>query len=270
MQLKDRVVILTGATQGIGLATAHALAGAGCKVTLVARSADQLQALAAELGTAGGQAIALPADIADTAYAAPLIQKTVETFGRLDILINNAGLGVRDRIVDLDEAAARRVMDVNYFGPLALIQAAIPQLKLNPDGGLILNVSSVVGRRSMPGIAAYCASKAALERLADSLRIEGKADKIRVSTVHPGATITQFNRSSLGSSQIGRDRRRGVTPERVARTIVQAIQAEPRDAFVTLGDRFFVAISTLWPTLADQVLAIYDARTFQQVKSHDS
>lgn len=263
MQLQKRVVLLTGATQGIGLATAQALAAAGCQLALVARSAEPLQALVTSLSAAGGQAIALPADVADTSQAAALVEKTVTAFGQLDILVNNAGIGVRDRVSDLAESDARRVMEVNYFGPLALIQAAIPALKANPDGGLILNVSSVVGRRSMPGIAAYCASKSALEGLADSLRVELKRDKIRVCTVHPGATVTQFNVRSLGQNQVGRDRRRGVPPERVAQTIRHAIQNEPRDAFVTLGDRLFVGVSALFPKLVDKLLTIYDARTFR-------
>src|SRR5690606_4612275 len=129
-----------------------------------------------------------------------LAEKTVAAFGRLDVVINNAAIGVRDDILDLDEAAARQVMEVNYFGPLALIQAAVPHLRRNPDGGLILNVSSIVGRRAMPGIGGYCASKAALEKMADSLRLEVSGSNIRVSTVYPGVTQTDFNVNSLGDS----------------------------------------------------------------------
>jgi short-subunit dehydrogenase len=248
------VVILTGATQGIGRATAYALADAGCKLALAARSVEPLQALADELTAAGHQAVAIPTDMGDTAQAAVLAEKAVEAFGRIDVVINNAGLGVRDWVADLSEAEARRVMDVNYFGPVALIQAAIPYLKANVDGGLIINVSSIVGRRAMPGIAGYCASKGALGKMADSLRVELHADNIRVSTVYPGVTVTRFNDNSLGSSQQGRGRVTGVPPERVARVMLKTIRHERRDVFITLYDRTFVTASMIWPWLMDKLL----------------
>jgi short-subunit dehydrogenase len=255
MTPRDRVVILTGASQGIGRATAYVLAEAGCRLALAARRVEPLQTLVDELTTAGHQAVAIPVDMGDTAQAATLAQKSVEAFGQIDVVINNAGVGVRDRVLDLDEAEARRAMAVNYFGPVALIQAAIPHLKTNPEGGLIINISSIVGRRAMPGIAGYCASKAALEKMAESLRLELKVDNIRVSTVYPGVTATKFNDNSLGSSQAGRGRIGGVPPERVAQAILKTIRHEQRDVFVTLFDRTFVTASMLWPWLMDKLLA---------------
>lgn len=253
----NRVVILTGATQGIGRATAYTLAQAGCKLALAARSAEPLQALAAELRQAGHAAAAFPTDMGDPAQAADLAGKTAAAFGKIDVVINNAAVGVRDQVLDLQEAEARRVMEVNYFGPLALIQATLLYLKANPEGGLIINVSSIVGRRAMPGIAGYCASKAALEKLAESLRLEVRADNIRVSTVYPGVTVTRFNDNSLGGSQEGRGRVKGVPPERVAQAILKTIRREPRDVFITLFDRAFVTASALWPGLMDRLLSGY-------------
>jgi short-subunit dehydrogenase len=255
MTPKNRVVILTGATQGIGRATAYTLAQAGCRLALTARNGEVLRTLAEELGQAGYAAVALPADMGNIAQVMALAQKTVDAFGKIDIVINNAAVGVRDRLLDLSEAEARRVMDVNYFGPVALIQAAVPHLKANPEGGLIINVSSIVGRRAMPGIAGYCASKAALEKMAESLRVELVADNIRVSTIYPGVTATGFNDNSLGTSSHGRGRREGVPPERVARAILNTIRSEQRDVFVTLFDRTFVIVSTLWPWLMDKILS---------------
>ena len=153
MKPHNRVVILTGATQGIGRTTSHILAQAGCKLSLAARSTETLHTLANELTLAGYQAVAIPTNMGETVQATQLAQKTIDTFGKIDIVINNAAIGVRDSVLDLDEAEARRVMDVNYFGPMALIQAAIPHLKANPGGGLIINISSIVGRRAMPR---YC------------------------------------------------------------------------------------------------------------------
>jgi short-subunit dehydrogenase len=257
MTPENRVVILTGATQGIGRATAYALAQAGCKLALAARTAPALQALAAELNQAGYSAIPCPADMGDPAQAAKLAQQTVEAFGKLDVVINNAALGLRDNVTQLQEADARRVMEVNYFGPLALIQAAIPHLKANPDGGLIINVSSIVGQRAMPGIAGYCASKAALEKMAESLRLELKRENIRVSTVYPGVTATRFNANSLGGGQGGRGRVSGIAPERVARAILNTIHTERRDVYITLFDWLFVTVNAAWPGLMDGLLSRY-------------
>ena len=256
MNPKNRVVILTGATQGIGRATAYILAEAGCKLALAARNPQSLQNLAAQLNNAGHQVVALPTDMGDTAQAAALAPKTAEAFGKIDVVINNAALGVRDRLLDLQEDEARRVMDVNYFGPVALIQATVPYLKANPEGGLIINISSIVGRRAMPGIAGYCASKAALEKMAESLRLELAADNIRVSMIYPGVTATNFNDNSL-SSQEGRGRLGGAPPERVARAILTTIRREQRDVFITWFDRIFVTVSTIWPWFMDKMLNRY-------------
>ncbi|MEM7344903.1 MAG: SDR family NAD(P)-dependent oxidoreductase [Chloroflexota bacterium] len=253
----NRVVILTGATEGIGRATAFILAEAGCRLALAARRADVLETLAQTLRDKGHSAIAIPTDMGDIDQAVALVHKTVAQFGTVDIIINNAALGVRDAVIDLDEQESRQVMDVNYFGPIALIQAAIPILKSNKTGGLIINITSIVGRRAMPGIAGYCASKAALEKMADSLRLELRPDNIRISTVYPGVTVTRFNDNSLGGSQDGRGRVEGVAPERVGHAILKTIKTERRDVFITLFDWTFVNASAAWPWLMDQLLGRY-------------
>lgn len=257
MTPQNRVVILTGASQGIGRVTAFTLAQAGCRLALAARRAEPLHALVAELGQAGHTAIALPTDMGDTAQAAALAPKTIEAFGQLDVVINNAALGVRDEVLNLREDEARRVMEVNYFGPVALIQAALPYLKTNAEGGLIINVSSIVGQRAMPGLAGYCASKAALEKMSESLRLELKRANVRVSMVYPGVTATRFNANSLGAGMEGRGRMAGVPPERVAQAILHTIRHERRDVYITPFDWAFVTVSTLWPGLMDWLLSRY-------------
>src|SRR5512136_3077210 len=118
MNPQNRVVILTGATEGIGRATAYVLAEAGCKLALAARRPESLHTLAAELTAAGRQAVAIPTDMGDMAQAAALASKTVEAFGRIDVVINNAGIGLRDWFMDMAADESRRMMDVNYFGPI--------------------------------------------------------------------------------------------------------------------------------------------------------
>lgn len=261
MNLHNRVVILTGATQGIGRATAQLLAQQGCKLALAARSVDALTDLVAELQQSGGQAAAIPTDMGDPAQAAALVRKTIEAFIKIDVVINNAAVGVSGKIEDLVEAEARRAMDVNYFGPVTLIQAAIPYLKANPDGGLIINISSIVSRRAVPGIGGYCASKGALDNMTESLRTELAGDNIRVSTVYPGVTATGFTQNSLGTNPTRRRHgMKGVPPERVARAISKTIRRERRDVFVTLFDRLFVAVSAVWPGLIDKMLSSYMSR----------
>jgi short-subunit dehydrogenase len=257
MNPADKVVILTGATEGIGLATAHLLARTGCKLALAARTNHRLLSLAAELEAMGYTAIAIPTDMGDTRQAATLARIVADAYGTIDIVINNAAIGVRDEVLFLSDTEARRVMDVNYFGPVALIQGALPYLKTNHGGGLVINISSIVGRRAMPGIAGYCASKAALEKMAESLRIEVAPDNVRVSTVYPGVTATRFNENSLGSSAAGRGRLSGVMSEKVAAVILKTIRREPRDAFITLFDRTFVTTSMLFPALMDWMLRRY-------------
>jgi short-subunit dehydrogenase len=254
------VALITGASRGIGAAAARALAEAGCRLALVARSGDVLAALAEEIRGRGGQALALPGDVADPVTAESAVRQTLEAFGELDILVNNAGIGLHQSPLTAPWPHVERLMAVNWYGPLAFMRAAVPPMRA-AGGGLIVNVSSIIGRRAVPRSGIYCASKAALERLGDSLRLELAADNIRVVTLYPGVTDTGFNQNALGA---GRGLRpggmRGASPERVARAIVRAVHGEPRDAYATLFDRAFVTFSTLLPGVADVILHRYFAR----------
>ena len=254
------MALITGASRGIGAAAAGALAKAGCRLALVARSSDALAELAAAIRSRGGQALALPGDVADPATAEAAVRQTLEAFGRLDILLNNAGVGLHQSPLTASWTHVERLMAVNWFGPLAFIRAAVPAMR-QAGGGLIINVSSIIGPRAVPRSGIYCASKAALERLGDSLRLELADDNIRVVTVYPGVTDTRFNQHALGTGTgLRPGGMRGASPERVARAIVRAVRSEPRDAYATLFDRAFVSCSMLWPGMADAVLRWYFAR----------
>lgn len=254
MNLSNAVVILTGASRGIGRSTAVELVKQGARVTLVARTEASLRQLAAELDS--DNVLPIPADVSQPQACAEIVGQTLDRFGRVDLLINNAGIGVYGPGATVAPADVRQVMQVNFFGPLLMMQACIPQMKAQ-GGGLIINVSSIIGRRSTPYSGGYCASKAALEHLVESMRVELAADNIRFSTLYPGVTQTDFVPNSLGGPTQRRGRVTGVSARRVAVKMIRVAQNEPRDAYVTLVDWAYVAGSRLLPGVVDWVFARY-------------
>lgn len=256
--LKDKVAIVTGASSGIGEATARALTLRGAAVVAVARNEERLRVLEEEVRISGGQILAVKADVVDRDSVEGMIGRTVEEFGAPDILVNNAGLGLSGRVEELRAEDLRDVMEVNLIGPLNCIQAALPHMK---SGGRIINVSSVVGKRAIPKVGGYCASKFALNALSDSLRVEVAGLGIAVASVYPGTTSTAFRDNSRRT----RDEKRGwrppgVTPDRVAEKIVRAAEKGGRDVYVRFSDRLFVAGAALFPGLTDRVIRLLLAR----------
>lgn len=235
MEIRDQVVLITGASAGIGLATVRRFATAGAKLALVARSADALNHLAEELQSQGSDAIALPVDVSDPKQVRRVIKETVRHFGRLDVLINNVGQAAIGTIADLNPDDFRKIVDVNVFGPLAAMQAVIPFMR-EQDGGLIINVSSVVSKMNIAGLAAYAATKAALNMLSDTARGELASEHIRVITVYPRSTATDFGKNALGN-QSARQQRQGSpisadSPELVAEKILDAALHEPDEQYM--------------------------------------
>jgi len=236
MDIREKVVLITGASAGIGLATAHCFATASAKLALVARSADALTHLAEELQLQGGDAIALPADVSDPKQVRRVIEETVRHFGRLDVVINNAGQAAAGTIADLNPDDFRKILDLNVFGPLAAMQAVIPIMR-EQGGGLIINVSSMVSKMHIPGLAAYAATKAALNMLSDTARVELTSEHIRVITVYPRLTATDFGKNSLGNQRVRQQQRQGSpiptdTPELVAEKILVAALHEPDEQYM--------------------------------------
>ncbi len=253
--MSKKTVLLTGAGRGIGRAAAIQFVEAGYRVALLARSAETLRALAADLGP--HNACALPADVSRRQDCFEAVQQARAYFGQIDILVNNAGVGLYGPGHTAPPEAVQQVMAVNFFGPLYLMQAVVPVMQAH-GGGLIINVSSIIGRRSTPLAGTYCAAKAALEHLVEAMRVELAAENIRFSTLYPGVTRTDFTQHVIGRPQPKRQGRvRGVSAERVAARLVTMAQKEPRDAYVTLFDRLFVAGSHLVPGLVDWVFGKY-------------
>jgi short-subunit dehydrogenase len=250
--LKGKVAIVTGASSGIGEAAARELASRGAAVVLAARAAEKLEALEREISASGGQALAVKTDVSERGSVEALAGKTVEAFGSLDILVNNAGLGLSGRVAQLRAEDLRHVFEVNAIGPLNCIQAALPHMG---RGGRIINVSSVIGKRSIPKVGGYCATKFALNALSDALRVEIADRDITVTSVYPGTTRTAFRENSRRTRDEKRGwRPKGVTPERVAKRIADAAEKGPREVYVTLPDRLYIMVTTLLPGLTDRAL----------------
>ena len=250
--LKGKVAVVTGASSGIGEATARELASRGASVVLASRAVEKLEALRREISASGGLALAVETDVSDRDSVEAMIGRAVTKFGSLDVLVNNAGLGLSGKVPEVRAEDVRHVFEINVMGPLNCMQSALPRMG---RGGRIINVSSVIGKRAIPKVGAYCASKSALNALSDALRVEVAARGITVTSVYPGTTRTAFRENSRRTKDEKRGwRPKGVTPERVAKRIADAAEKGPRDVYVTLPDRLFVAGVTLFPRLADRVL----------------
>lgn len=189
--LKDRIALVTGASSGIGAATARALARAGARVALAARRRERLDALAAEIADGGGEALVLEADLAREEEARRCVADTERAFGRLDILVNNAGVMYLEPIEEADLARWRRMFELNVLGLIAATQVALPGMRARRDGHIV-NVSSTAGRVANPNAGGYAATKFGVVAFSESLRREVHKDNIRVSVIEPGAVATEL------------------------------------------------------------------------------
>ncbi len=191
IDLSGKVVAITGASSGIGEATALACVAAGASVALAARRADRIDALAQRITDDGGTAIAVPTDVADERQARVFVEQTYERLGRLDALVNNAGVMLLGAVTGADTEQWRRMVDVNLFGVLYCTHAALPVMQ-QQGGGHIVNVSSVAGRIASAGSAVYNLTKWGLNGFSEGLRQEALHANVRVTIVEPGAVQTEL------------------------------------------------------------------------------
>ena len=195
--LDGTVALVTGASSGIGAATARTLAGHGAAVALAARRKDRLDELAAEIEAAGGRALALEADVSDRRQAIDAVQRAVDGLGRLDTVINNAGVMLLGPIPDAPIEEWERMVDVNVKGLLYVAHAALPHLIAAAEAeprrvSDLVNVSSIAGRRALSGSGVYNATKFAVNAFTEALRQEVTARHVRISVVEPGAVATEL------------------------------------------------------------------------------
>jgi NADP-dependent 3-hydroxy acid dehydrogenase YdfG len=233
--LPGKVIIVTGASSGIGEATARSFANAGAKVVLAARRVDRLNRLAEEIRADGGEAIAIPTDITDRAQISKLVQDTLNNYGRIDVLANIAGWGRYDWIEELSPEDLRNQYDVNVIGLAELTRQVIPFMKAQRSGHII-NMSSYASRIAVPPLTIYASTKYAIEGLSDGLRRELIPWGIYVTRVHPsGVKGTEFNRQAgrkggirYRSFPLGK-----VTKEKVAREMVRLVERPRRSLFLS-------------------------------------
>ena len=189
--IEGKVVVITGASSGLGEATARHLSARGASVVLGARRHDRIQSLADELTGRGGKAIAVTTDVAHREQVKKLVDVAVQTYGRIDVMINNAGLMPQAPLERLKIDEWDRMIDVNIKGVLYGIAAALPYMK-QQKAGHIINVSSVAGHKVGPGFAVYAATKHAVRALSEGLRQEVKPYNIRTTVISPGAVATEL------------------------------------------------------------------------------
>ncbi|MER9343198.1 SDR family NAD(P)-dependent oxidoreductase [Mesorhizobium sp. M0601] len=224
--LAGKVALVTGASSGIGEATAVALAAAGAKVAIAARRADRLEALAARIEKAGGTALRIEADVTSNDDVTAMVDKVVTEWGRLDILVNNAGVMLLSPAAEALLDDWRRMIELNLLALMGVTKAALPHLRAAK--GHIVNVSSIAGRVANPGASGYAATKFGVVGFSESLRREVYADKVRVTVIEPGLVRTELgDHVTNPAAKAGLDQRlaamEALTAEDIAAAILYAV-----------------------------------------------
>jgi short-subunit dehydrogenase len=251
----SRVIAITGASAGIGRASALRFARDGASLAICARRTDRLEALANDIRAAGGRALPIAGDVTRDEDMQRLIARTVEMFGNLDVMICNAGIGLAGAIDDVAPEQMRRIMDVNYFGTFYAARAALPVFRRQRRGHLIL-VSSIVGKRGVPYMGAYSATKFAQVGMAECLRAEVAGSDIHVSVVYPVSTDTEF--FDVMSRETGAQVERAFGPrqhvDEVADAIARAVAHPVPEVYPHRKSRALVWLNAVAPGFCDRVV----------------
>ncbi|MBZ4418201.1 SDR family oxidoreductase [Myxococcus sp. RHSTA-1-4] len=251
---KGRVVLITGASGGIGRAAAKRYAEAGADVVLAARRLPRVEDAAREVASLGVRALPVRCDVTVGEDVERLMRETEAAFGGLDVLVNNAGQGLYGPLEAISEAQLRQVFELNVFGLWRVTRAAMPLLRRRP-GAQVVNVSSVLGHRGLPLLGGYCASKAAVNAMTESLRAELAAEGIRVLLVSPGLTESEFRENRLHAEGWRQEAipLKAMSAEDVATAMVRASLRGRRDTVLTLPGRVMVLANRLVPGLFDRI-----------------
>jgi NADP-dependent 3-hydroxy acid dehydrogenase YdfG len=266
--LSAKVIAITGASAGIGRAAAVALAAEGAAVVASARRADRLDALAAEITAGGGRILTVPGDVTREADMHALVARAVEAFGRLDVMICNAGIGYYGPIDETPPEVLRRLMDVNVLGTMYAAQAALDVFRRQGHGHIIA-ISSIAGRRGIGGSSLYSATKAAQIGFIEGLRAEFARTNLHASIVYPVSTKTEFRDAlhrdyghvvqGVGPSQ---------SPESVARAIVQCVRRPRAEVYPLRRSKLLAVLAVTMPALTDRFVRRFTRRVAPAAPSH--
>jgi dehydrogenase/reductase SDR family member 7B len=252
----DKVVIITGASSGIGKALAFSFGKEGAKIVITGRKREPLMEVSNELSKIGIDNLPIISDVSIKSDNIDVVNKTVEKYGKIDILINNAGISMRSMFEDCEVDVIKKVMDINFYGTVYATKYALPHIKATK--GSIVGISSIAGYRGLPVRSGYSASKFAMNGFLEALRTELLHTGVHVLTACPGFTQSNIRVASLGSDgnskgESMRDEGNMMSSEEVAERILKAVKNRDRDMVLTLQGKFVVFLNKWLPKLTDKL-----------------
>jgi len=252
-----KVVIITGASSGIGKACAGTFLKNGYSVVISGRNSAKLNEVALALDPSGNRLLAVTADVSKEDDCKTLIQAAVQKFGRIDVLINNAGISMRALFADLDLSVIRQLMDTNFWGTVYCTKFALPYL-LEAKGSVV-GVSSIAGKKGLPGRTGYSSSKFAMEGFLETLRTENLKKDLHVLVACPGFTATDIRNTALSADgttqgESPRDEQKMMTADEVANEIFTAVVKRKRDLILTGNGKLTVWLNKFFPAMMDKLV----------------
>lgn len=253
LNFSQKVIWITGASSGIGRALAKSLAAPGVQLVLSSRNQKQLDLVKADCEQLGAICLVLPLDLADSSLFPERAAEVIRKFGQIDYLINNGGISQRSLLKETPLDIDRKLMEINYFGNIALTKAVLPYMLAQKNGHIVV-VSSVVGKFGFPLRSAYSASKHALHGFYETLRAELKSEHIRVTIAIPGRVKTQVSVNALlkdgrASNKMDEGQEAGISAEKCAHAIIRAVQANKKEVLIGGKEILLVNIRRFVPAL---------------------
>lgn len=262
-QLKDKVVIITGASSGIGKATTEEFAANGAKVVFCARNIEKLENIEEDLRNKGFEVASIKTDVTKQEECKKLIEFTIEKYGQIDILINNAGISMRALFNDVDLDVMKKLMDVNFWGAIYCTKFALPYLL--KSHGSIVGITSIAGFHGLPGRSGYSASKFALHGFLETIRIENLKNGLHVLIAAPGFTQSNIRKSALlanGEVQVKTplNESKLMSSSSVAKSIIKGVIKRKRNIILSFEGKFSVLLQRIIPKSLDKIFYYYMAR----------